>query len=296
MKKIFITLTVALVGLNATAQQNDEYQLPDGLLATEIQFNPFSNDFKTFKMAQLKARLFLDARNVIRFGVGLGIDNDKSDKNDVEDSRPVDQDNYTIKRTEETTKNKRSEFKISLGYENHFANTGRLDFYAGAEAGYEGKYYSGTVNHNETFNSVSNVTGERVESSSVTTKVTEYEKMLPDASKYNEHNFFGNIFTGVDFYIYKGLYIGTELGLSFKTGKEVNGTWTEKTAKKTITGAATTVDWVETFSTKTGVRTHVDNLDNNNNTTTAQLVTDRSATNTKLKVYVEPAIRLGWIF
>ena len=139
MKKIFITLTVALVGLNATAQQNDEYQLPDGLLATEIQFNPFSNDFKTFKMAQLKARLFLDARNVIRFGVGLGIDNDKSDKNDVEDSRPVDQDNYTIKRTEETTKNKRSEFKISLGYENHFANTGRLDFYAGAEAGYEGR-------------------------------------------------------------------------------------------------------------------------------------------------------------
>ena len=124
----------------------------------------------------------------------------------------------------------------------------------------------------------------------------DYKKRTPgDNPKYNEHSLFANLFTGVDFYLYKGLYIGTELGLSFKSGKEKNGYYTEVKGSKTVQGANTTIDWVENYSSETGIRNHMDNL-GKEVTSTVNPVTDHSGSTTKLKIYVEPAIRIGWLF
>ena len=121
-------------------------------------------------------------------------------------------------------------------------------------------------------------------------------KMTPgDNPKYNKNSLFANLFTGVDFYVYKGLYIGTELGISFKTGKEKNGYYTEVKGSKSIQGANTTVDWVENYSSETGIRNHMNNLTKTVETT-VNAVNDHSASSTKLKIYVEPAIRIGWLF
>lgn len=267
------------------------YQLPDGLVAVELQANPFSNDFNMFKMGELKARLFLDNKNVVRIGVGIGIDSDKNEDVTSFDNRQADAKNYTLTNETKSTKTNETMLKLSAGYEYHFAHAGRMDFYAGAEAGYEGRYYSGTVTNNSESRNVSYGT----ETATTMNSSTEYKKMLPDKSKYNENSFFANIFTGLDFYVYKGLYIGTELGISFKTGKQKSGSYTEVSNGKTIAGTNTTSDWSENYSSDTGIRNHMDNL-TKVVTTSVDNVVDHSATTTKLKIYVEPALRIGWIF
>lgn len=294
MKKFIFTSVLALTGMVAAAQS--DYQLPDGLLAIELQANPFSNDFNTFKMGELKARLFLDNKSVVRIGVGIGIDSDKDESSNTYDNRSQDPDNYTIETESKSVKTNQFMLKLSAGYEYHFANAGRLDFYAGAEAGYEANFYSGTSN--TSYNKSTVRTYGPAESEMQTTTYTnlDYKKRTPgDNPKYNEHSIFANLFTGVDFYVYKGLYIGTELGLSFKSGKEKNGYYTESKGSKTIQGANTVTDWVENYSSETGVRNHMDNI-KKEVTTTINTVTDHSGSTTKLKIYVEPAIRIGWLF
>ena len=91
------------------------------------------------------------------------------------------------------------------------------------------------------------------------------------------------------------LYIGTELGISFKTGKEKNGYYTQTRGEKSYQGAEIKTDWTENYSSQTGIKNYLDNI-NKTVTTTVEAVTDHSATTTRLKVYVEPAIRIGWLF
>lgn len=296
MKKRLLTLSFVLAAITASAQQTapvqkPEYQLPDGLLAVELQFNPFSNDFNTFKMAELKGRLFLNDRHVIRLGIGIGYDTNKDETNYNQDTRPEGGSSYTVMLGNTTTESKQTAFKVALGYENHFAHYGRLDFYGGAEVGYEGKFYSGSKNTTRstiTAYGTPSVTNNNFDN-------YDYNKMLPDGSKFNEHSFFANVFTGVDFYVYKNLYIGTELGISFKTGKQNNGYFTQTEGVNEYTGSQLTTSWDRTYSSETGISILNDHI-SGTTSTTANPVTDHSSKSTSLKVYVEPAIRLGWIF
>ena len=307
MKKHLLSLGFAVAAITAAAQSNNSYQekptyqLPDGLLAVELQVNPFSNDFTTFKMGELKGRLFLNNKHVIRLAIGVGYDTDTEDMNTNTDTRDVISPNdYTVGTTTTKSDKKQTALKLGLGYEYHFASYGRLDFYAGAEAGYEGKFYSGTKTTvtNET-NSVLKYsytpTTTPIVTTSNSTEKIEYSKMLPDGSKYNERSFYANIFTGLDFYVYKNLYIGTELGISFKTGKHENGYYDSTSQGQSYRGSMMIGNWSETYSSETGVKTHL-NYMSGQTTITGSTVTDRSSKSTNVKVYVEPAIRLGWIF
>lgn len=314
MKKLLFTSALALCAISGSAQDED-YELPSGLLAIELQANPFSNDFKTFKMSELKARLFIDNRSVVRLAVGLGFDSDKSESNSNANNQQQNENNYTIYNSNTSEKMNATALKLALGYEYHFANTGRLDFYGGAEAGYEAKFYSGSKVTNSTTsitgyggyffsenysyynpytNGVSYPTG--VTGITTTSSSTDYKKRTPDGNRQNEHSFFANLFTGVDFYVYKGLYIGTELGVSFKMGKASNGSYTTTDRSQTVVGANTTSDWVRGYSSQTGQTTYIDNLNSNNNYTRAGAAIDNSSKTNSIKIYVEPAIRLGWIF
>lgn len=294
MKKLLLTCTLVLVGMTAAAQDGG-YHLPDGLLAIEIQANPFSNDFKTFKMGELKARLFLNDKHVVRLGIGLGFDSDKDDNITSKDDRSVNPNNYTTWNETTRTETKSRALKLGLGYEYHFAHRGRLDFYLGAEAGYEAKFYSGTKSVVYSGADVYNAGSGPVQTTTNRNETTSYKKMLPDASKYNEHSIFANIFTGVDFYVYKSLYIGTELGISFKSGKQVNGYYDYNKSEQQYIGSQIQTSTSTTFSSETGIRTHRDLIHDYSNTSVEQ-VTDHSSKSTNLKIYIEPALRLGWLF
>jgi hypothetical protein len=316
MKKNLLLL-LSLMTLTASAQNDG---LPDGFLAVELQANPFSNDFNTFKMTELKARLWLNNKHVVRFAVGLGMDTNKEDTGWNFDSRESINSDYDIIQHNGKSETNFKEVRLTVGYEYHLAQAGRLDLYVGASAGYEGKYYSGSSESTESWtrhgkgsyvpypNTGSDYpsmggyyhvpdydrTANQVTITN-TSSSTDYSKMSPNGDN-NEHSIFANVFTGVDCYIYKGLYIGTELGISFKHGKSENGSYT-RISNRTVTDDGTiTVNKREEFNSATGITDTRDLLDFTNNKKSHTPAINKSSSSNHLKIYVEPAIRLGWIF
>ena len=104
----------------------------------------------------------------------------------------------------------------------------------------------------------------------------------------NENGIFASIFTGIDYYIYKKLYIGAELGVTFNTGKKKNGNYTEVTGHRESINGNIVDERVKKYSSETGITTNYDG------TTTQGPVTETKGTYTK--VYIEPSIRIGWMF
>ena len=313
-------LLLSLMTLTASAQKDE---LPDGTLAVELQANPFSNDFNTFKMTEFKARLWLNNKHVVRFAVGLGMDTKKEDTGWNFDSRESINSDYDIIQHNGKSETNFKEVRLTVGYEYHLAQSGRLDLYVGASAGYEGKYYSGSSESTESWTRFSKgsyvpypdlgtSTGSNTSTGSWlhypnydrtakqvtitnTSSSTDYSKMSPNGDN-NEHSIFANVFTGVDCYIYKGLYIGTELGISFKHGKSENGSYT-RISNRTVTDDGTiTVNKREEFNSATGITDTRDLLDFTNNKKSYRPAVNKSSSSNHLKIYVEPAIRLGWIF
>ena len=319
MKKNLLLL-LSLMTLTASAQKDE---LPDGTLAVELQANPFSNDFNTFKMTELKARLWLNNKHVVRFALGFGMDTKKEDTSWNFDSREGSLTGYDIIQQNGTTETNFKEVRLTVGYEYHLAQSGRLDLYVGASAGYEGKYYSGSSESTESWTRFSKgsyvpypdlgtSTGSNTSTGSWlhypddsrvpkqvtitnTSSSTDYSKMAPNGDN-NEHTIFANVFTGVDCYIYKGLYIGTELGISFKHGKSENGSYTRISTKTVTDDGTVTVNTREEFNSATGKTDTRDLLDFTNNQKSYRPAVNKSSSSNHLKIYVEPAIRLGWIF
>lgn len=306
MRKIMIFGLALFGAVSMWAQQNE------GKFGMELLFNPFSDDFETFKMSELKGRYFLNEKSAVRFGIGFGIDNTTTtDTESFNNKFDDDVNSYTISNKETETKINKSSLKLSLGYEHHVFTKGRFDVYLGGELGWEGKFFSGEKD--ETTNEESKQTN-GTNSYTTTTRMVnshyEYEKMTPN-NEYNESRFFVNAFTGVDFYIYKGLYIGTELGISFSNGKSLNGTYTHDYSEDAVTkhisvGRTDKETYVKktSYSSETGMtigeesRTYSSNSGNNyeNDIKQAGNVTDYESSNTKLEIYVEPALRIGWRF
>lgn len=88
----------------------------------------------------------------------------------------------------------------------------------------------------------------------------------PAFSDRGSWRFDAAVFTGLDFYVYKGLYIGTELGLGLKTSK---------------TGKIKT-----TRETRFEGRTEITNIQDNN----------IRLSQTTFGFFIEPTLRLGWTF
>ena len=276
MKKLLFIVGLALTSLTASAQE--EVGLPAGLFTLEWKFNPFDYESKPVKVAQLNARMFLNDNSAVRLGAGVGFDRDTDDHsytstegtNPVTGSTKVTNDALTL--------------RFSLGYEYHFANTGRLDFYGGLEGGYLGRFFSATKEFSTTQTQVettSTITSYHYEN-------TEYNKRSSDGDKLNENGIFGTIFTGIDYYIYKKLYIGAELGITFNTGQKKNGNYTEVSGDRESINGAVVDERVKKYTSETGITINYDG------TTTQGPVLETKGTYTK--VYIEPAIRIGWMF
>ena len=106
---------------------------------------------------------------------------------------------------------------------------------------------------------------------------TEYNKRNSEGDKLNENGIFGSVFTGIDYYIYEKLYIGAELGIIFNTGKKKNGSYTRVIGDKIISDGSV----IEDKATKHSLETDYPVIETKG---------------TYTKVYIEPSIRIGWMF
>ena len=317
MKKVFFATLVA-VAISSTAVAQEYPKFEDTQNSVEIGFNPFSNTFQTFRIDELKYRRFF-GQNALRVRLGFGINSDKTTNNNntaanpISDAlNPVTGGTTTTSNVETKTTNNTTNFNIFVGYERHFDLSQGISLYAGAEIGYELESNSRKVETNTTDNtrtltyyggtsSYTNYTSDFVES-----KVDEYKKR----NSYGA--FAANIFTGVDVNIYKGLYLGAELGLGLKTKSYKTP---ERTSATTSTQTDVTNNYNVPGATNTTVVTAItSSTDADGNTSTHTLVTtngvatlnqtatgknynvDTDKSEFNLKLYASPALRIGWRF
>lgn len=293
MKKILFITALGLGMISATDAQADNNK---GDFATEIGFTPFHDNGESFKLNEglLKFRYFLTNKDALRLKVNFGVDNTTNKDYKLENT--INELEHNISKSQAVeSKSKYSKFEINLGYERHFKTDGRLDLYAGVEFGYGIDSYSekqdGTVN-------IIDCTSSGKETGSTVATVNRKYTNQDATGNRSSHYFTGNVFTGLDFYVYKSLYIGAELGINLKSKKSPNSyyedygvasirnSWREEIERQT-----------ETFSSKTGIKTITSTIDNKTTvTTTVSPATKNEQTNTNLKLYVEPVIRLGWKF
>lgn len=277
MKRTIFIMAFFAIACNATMAQEkfgQSQEKPErGSFATEINFTPFENNGKMFSLENgyaLKFRYFLNEKNALRFKIGFGMD---SKKYNYEES----DDDYT---SATEMKAKWGNFSLDLGYERHFNIHKRISLYAGAQLGIY-KHFASASAESST-NGTEQVyvdsywgSGYYQQSPYTTNSSTEYSNMIP--SRYEAYGveadeaYFGisaSIFTGLDFYVYKGLYIGTELGLNIRSHKVCE--------REIKTSYNRTGHYADSSSDETkyddGIRT------------------------TSVKFKVEPAIRLGWTF
>ena len=279
----------------------------------EVQFNPFTTNFNTFRLEdgiQFKARYFFTNQDALRVKLGLGINNTNDvTKTTLTDNFDTNKPVYTLNNQEVETNEKHTQFQFALGYERHFIKEGRLDVFAGAELGYKLNSYSGDVTTTINNDRMTGTTGNTIRTETNSTQKVEYKNQNTTGSNVNSNSLFVGVFTGVDFYIYKGLYVGTELGIRFANGKNrVNPTretsFNEVVKRTTTTGttstvSTTTTNWTE--SSESGIRKGNTIAVAGTTTTDTKIevaanATDREVKATTLNFYVEPALRLGWKF
>lgn len=229
MKLIKVLAVAAAMVCASSAYAEESYAPEAGTFSLEVQFNPFSNNFSTFKMDALRGRYYFSDRDAIRVGLGFGIST-KTDTPNPEDYK------------NDWTSTRNSNFNIEVGYERNVYNYKRVNLYAGGALSYD---YNGTANSSQ----------REVDNSN--RKTTNYG---------GDYSFFAKAFTGVDFFVYKGLFVGAELNLKIGVSGNVRP-YTEG-------GYNDRGEWSDSYESPKGA----------------------DQTNFLLGLGAEPAIRLGWQF
>lgn len=266
MKKVLMVVAAVATLCSSSAFAQNVNLPEEGTFSTEVQFNPFGNEFDQFKLDEykLKLRYFLTDKDALRLSVGLNFNKKNSPAILTEpkgdDVKPFEQDLYDYQNANSEDVTKTGGFSLDLGYERHFLKSGRIDLYAGAQIGIGLTWEKTNKVDCETYQQP-DFDPDKSSTYSFYTKETE-------TNKGGYFAFNAGVFTGIDFYIYKGLYVGTELGLNLNNKAY-------KDSETTITDNNPDV----------AAKDRVDTTKNTNN---------QSEFN--LKFYVEPAIRLGWTF
>lgn len=185
MKKLFLSL-VAVMALTVAVQAQDDIKA--GSVSLEVQFLPANN--VPIQLDYLRARYFLSENMAVRVGFLLNR-YAESDENTNTATPPVTE----IESYSHLT------FGFFPGIEMHFPVGERLSPYVGAEIGFMSKSSSSEIQN------VNNVSGVNISSSGI----------WVDGTNQAYSSFGLNLVTGMDFYIYQGLYMGVELGLGFES-------------------------------------------------------------------------------
>ena len=176
MKRIVMWALFLMIALGSAEAQNTPTK---GNVSTEIQFNPFGMDGKIFKLDALRFRYFFTDNAALRLNWGMEVNKDSYVPNKEE--------------MDILTKMTSGSFNLDLGVEKHYYKQERLDLYFGLQLGYEKNFISQKRRYQNG-------------------RVIKYENYNSNGDRASwAMNF--DIFTGLDFFIYKSLYVGTELGL-----------------------------------------------------------------------------------
>lgn len=183
MKKILFAAAAAALVL--TSVQAQEKFKPDVMIvSTELSYSPGGATDGGFSLPEYgaKVRLHLNEKMAVRLKLGLNTSSQKTtDFNPSGGTEEIE--NYA--RTTQTR------FSIMPGFEYHFTKYERISPYVGGEIGI-----------------LTSTTKETTSSS-----ISENKTIV----KYPGLGFGVNIFTGVDVYLCKGLYLGFELGLGYES-------------------------------------------------------------------------------
>ena len=186
---------IAIIGIiilltNLTFGQEESKKL-----TTETQFNLVNLKGNSY-VPNLKIRYFLSEKTALRFNLNYSSTKTKRDVNELdgEGVGSVEKSNALL--------------DFSLGFEKHFREN-KVSPYFG------GEFTISTGNINEF--------GSRTDS---VTFIPNYNY----SSKVPVFGFRIHFFTGVDVDLYKNLYIGTELGLAYRTLQEKKGVFNVKDA------------------------------------------------------------------
>lgn len=296
MKKLFI---VAALCAGTFTVANAQYSPEKGDFAVELGFTPFNTTGgETFKLNEgmLKARYFLNDKNALRLKIGLGIDNTEEKANSFYD--PYDKSGtYDKLNGNMTITNKHTDFSFMLGYEHHLFTEGRFDVYAGLELGYGMSKYSGSESM-ESDEYEYSPTGRLLEHS-YKNESWDYINTDTDGENVSSKYFAGNLFAGVDVYVWKNLYLGAEFGLAFKTGKSPNYYCNGNlyAATYNTNGDRTSYYSIVCDGETNTIKAEVfpKNIDVPDGVFDAPSISNEKS-ETSFKFFVEPAIRIGWKF
>lgn len=213
MKKLLLSLSVAVLGLTAQAQDfkpakgdvTTEFGLTGGINNTNFELNDGAGllRFRYFQKENLAFRLGFNVGSISEKGnaYGTGANENKTG----------------------SAKSTETQFLINLGVEKHFAGTERLSPYVGAD------FLIGSASNKTTFE---NATG------SVANPT--YVEAVSSETKGPGSTILGlRAVVGADYYIAKRLYLGAEAGFGFVYAKDgettntstINGTTTTTTTK-----------------------------------------------------------------
>lgn len=272
MKKVLLTLSLAAFCFSFGANAQEKSKKTDGIgLAVEIQAVPNLTGANWFQMDAMRARYTLGNGDNVRLNLGF---NRNYDNGKVALAIPVREDYLTVvdynlaqeayeHNLKDFDKNVWGYFTIGFGYEHFFVKEGRLRPYAGCELNLTWNFAN---SHSFDEYGVLSTTGTDV-TWYTTDIVTSGRATDPvTLNQYRKSFTWGlGAFTGADFYLYKGLYIGAELNLG------INFNYEGKVVRTTTNdNPALTAE-------------RVDELTNN-------------AAGSTLNYSVIPMIRLGWEF
>lgn len=274
MKRLVFILFATLLMAGNTFAQNKPAK---GSWSTEVQINPFDQDGETFSLDGLKVRYFLSDKDAIRLKVGFKTTNSKFTDEDSQEET-----DYTSSHDNQF-KYKKGSFDIDFGYERHFDLGKRLDAYLGGSLGFgknfastnidkyfirEGSYTASTFEKVK-YKYEETETG-KIKNGAITDKSTGFNLDNAERATWNIN---AAVFAGLEFYIYKGLYIGTELGINCQSQKTLKMEYDGSIIKKTTTNGQTDVK-EESFDDETTDNQRVTNF----------------------KTYIEPRLRIGITF
>lgn len=200
MKKLFMIVAAATVIGTATAQDGagkaPVTRPVKGSISTEIQFNPFDQNGHTFSIDGIKARFFISDRDALRAKIGFGLSTDKF-RTGADDS------SYDKTRT--------GDVSIGVGYERHFPVAKRLDFYVGGQFEFA-KHFARTDGESAGLDYV--VEGAAIDVSDISNPFAGLNESNRASSSFSVA-----AFGGLDVYVYRGLYLGTELGFDINASR-----------------------------------------------------------------------------
>lgn len=193
MQKFWIVLAAFLC---LPACLSAQYRASQGDVSVEVQFDPFGFRDVDEGFGGAKFRVFLTDRDALRLNVDFGLESvEYKEDEDVDDV---------------FSRGRVADLSIDLGYERHFKVAKRASVYAGVQVGFFRHFASGKAGYTEDYTNGSFSSHREYE--------IIYENCILDANGDVSDRAYrgvgGQLFTGVDFYLYKGLYIGSEIGLS----------------------------------------------------------------------------------